>query len=106
MPSSKLLKTTMHDNKFDLMYELTYDNGSIEHIFLKGVENPFSTYPAAECFYSSHSNILDRVLHCKSEVAFKECHKELIKGPDPIEVTITDIENKFGRPVKIVNTSI
>lgn len=93
---------------FTLTYHATHRNGAVDEYILKDVENPFGT----DCFEIYRDSIFygekapaelvldDKRLH----ILGGDIICQRIKEPDPIDVTMEDIEKKFGCPVKIVKS--
>lgn len=125
--TSKIIDFVMHkhfDRKqnrvtkvlFDITYEETRPDGSVYQYILKDVESPFK-----ECCNISYEMenqdlfLFDRQIYVdscypKAKLELKDDETTIcsdyiikcIKEPDPIEVTMEEIEAKFGKKVKIV----
>ena len=118
---SKIIDIKMHKNfkceqnpvTFDITFEGEYDDGSIRQATINGVNCPFENVPNIdmETNYDHYPGIFNpcctpiyeaRNYILKNKVSFEECTSKIIKEPDPIDVTMEEIESKFGRKVRIV----
>lgn len=89
---------------FTLTYHTTYENGRIEEYIIKDVENPFSVnnFEISRDEWSSTKLILDK--GSLNIIGNDKITCQTIKEPDPIEVTMEEIEKKYGCPIKIVKS--
>lgn len=93
---------------FDITYKIENDDGSVVEEKFVGVENPFQTcinvedaYPQKD--YCSGDTYYSLPLAYWREVRCKKVFTTIIQPPTvPLEVTMNEVEEKFGRPVKIV----
>lgn len=113
--NTELVDIKMHRDKknnnitFDLTYKVINDDGSIVLHYLNGVENPFPNRTLGLTQCSLYCDSIGYPFGLSMELNGPEtrvaCHDvEEIKAPDPIEVTMEEIEAKYGRPVKIVKS--
>lgn len=89
---------------FTLTYHGTHDNGQIDEYILKDVENPFSvhSFEISRDEWCSTKLVLDK--RKLNIIGNHSITCKTIKEPDPIEVTMDEIEKKYGCPVKIVKS--
>lgn len=124
--TSKIIDLKMHkdfDKKenrvtnvlFDITYEETRPDGSVYQYVLKGVDSPFreicniSHDVSASLFVTDYWHV-DPLQHVQQKLELKDGETVIrgnyivkcVKDPDPIDVTMDEIESKFGRKIRIV----
>lgn len=101
---------------FDITYEETRPDGSIYQYILKGVDSPFkevcniSHDMSDSMLFRGDGIYFDPGHHMKTKLELKDSETVIrgdyivkcIKEPDPVDVTMEEIESKFGRKVRIV----
>lgn len=83
----------------DLAYDVVFGNGSIERLRIHKVNTEIKT----DLFALSTDRIRNSIHWNNRLMQFDNYVVDIIKDADPIEVTIEEIEKKFGRKVKIVD---
>ena len=83
----------------DLTFHVTYKSGKIVSFKINKVYTGIRT----DQFTLSDDGIRNAIHWNNSRMWFDNYTVETIKEADPIEVTIEEIEKKFGRKVKIVD---
>lgn len=112
---TKLIDVSMRKDKkcgkylFTLTYHCTHKNGRIDEYIFKDVENPFSennfTIDRGDTVWLGDRAPLYLDLdEMQLLVTSGEIICKTIKEPDPIEVTMEEIEKKYGCPIKIVKS--
>lgn len=90
-----------HDRIYcDLNYYVTFKSGKVACCKIKKVNTGIST---DHLFLESNATRNAIYWHSTHAMLFNNYTTEIIKEADPIEVTIEEIEKKFGRKVKIVD---
>lgn len=88
------------DNLYcDLNYDVTFECGMIRRLKIRKVDTNIKT----DLFTLSDDGIRNAIYWNNSRMWFDNYTVETIKEADPIEVTIEEIEKKFGRKVIIVD---
>lgn len=83
----------------DLAYNVVFENGIIERLRIHKVNTEIKT----DLFALSNNGSRNAIHWNNRLMLFDDFVIDVMKDADPIEVTIEEIEKKFGRKVKIVD---
>lgn len=83
----------------DLTYDVVFENGMIERLRIRKANTDIKI----DQFTLSSDGTRNAIHWINRLMWFDNYTAEILKEPDPIEVTIEEIEKKFGIKVKIVD---